>query len=369
MATKLAINNQQPTTASEERSIVAVYDVNSGKEQDCHQSILEAVAQAMESACWREFITPKADVSLKVNLGWDCFMPGAVTSPWVLEGVVRVIRDYAGRIYVVESDQVLVSADKALQCSGIGEMCRLLGVEWVNMSRLQERAVSLEEGYIFKSVMVPEILLRTEVITIPVMKTHNKTVITGSLKNQWGCIGKLRHNYHPVVHQAIADVNRAVHPRFAVMDGTVGMEGNAPKSGRPRIADLILASGDLVALDTVQSLITGFDPGAVKHLEFSSAAGLGANKLESIEIRGRNIDGLNLGFTPAVDNLVSRVEVMLRSSIWRRLVFDTGLFDFFCWGANIWYAIWLALHGHALRKIAMDSPYGRQWRGKGRDSG
>lgn len=366
MNTKPTTNNLKPTTVLEERSIVAVYDVISRNGQDCHQRVLEAVAGAMEAAGWREFITPGGDVSLKVNLGWDVFMPGAVTSPWVLEGVVRTIRDYVGRIYVVESDQVLVSADKALQCSGIGEMCRRLGVKWVNMSRLQEVAVSLEDGYVFKSVMVPEILLRTEVITIPVMKTHNKTVITGSLKNQWGCIGKLRHNYHPVVHQAIADVNRAVHPRFAVMDGTVGMEGNAPKSGRPRIADLILASGDLVALDTVQSLITGFDPGAVKHLEFSSAAGLGANKLESIEIRGRNIDGLNLAFMPAVDNLVSRVEVMLRSSIWRRLVFDTGLFDFFCWGANIWYAIWLALHGHALRKIAMDSPYGRQWRGKGR---
>ncbi|MDD3927976.1 MAG: DUF362 domain-containing protein [bacterium] len=358
---KTTTNNQQPTTAPAGRSLVSVCDVVPDGKGDYHQGVLDTVASAMELAGWRGFITSGADISLKVNLGWDVFMPGSVTSPWVLEGVVRTIRDYVGRIYVVESDQVLVSADKALQCSGIGEMCRRLGVEWANMSRLQEKAVALEDGYVFKEVMVPEILLRTEVITIPVIKSHNKTVITGSLKNQWGCIGKLRHNYHPVVHQAIADVNRAVQPRFAVMDGTIGMEGNAPKSGRPRIVNLVLASGDLVALDTVQAVITGFDPAAVKHLGFCSMAGLGVNDPERIVIKGRDIDSFNLNFAPAVDNLVSKVEVMLRSSIWRRLVFDTGLFDFFCWGANVWYAIWLALHGRSLRRIVMDSPYGRQW--------
>ncbi len=35
------------------------------------------------------------------------------------------------------------------------------------------------------------------------MKTHNKTVITGAIKNQWGCPWMLRHNFHPVLPQAL----------------------------------------------------------------------------------------------------------------------------------------------------------------------
>jgi hypothetical protein len=36
-------------------------------------------------------------------------------------------------------------------------------------------------------------------ITIPVMKTHGRTVISEALKNQWGCLRELRHNYHLIL--------------------------------------------------------------------------------------------------------------------------------------------------------------------------
>ena len=36
---------------------------------------------------------------------------------------------------------------------------------------------------------------------------------------------------------ALADLNSVVTPVLAVMDGTVGLEGNGPKSGWPRLAD------------------------------------------------------------------------------------------------------------------------------------
>ena len=39
-------------------------------------SVQQAVREAMELADWRHYITPGADVSLKVNLGWDLFLPG-----------------------------------------------------------------------------------------------------------------------------------------------------------------------------------------------------------------------------------------------------------------------------------------------------
>src|SRR6476660_2130760 len=114
------------------------------------------VREAMELAHWRDYITKCADVALKVNLGWDLFLPGAVTAPWVVEGVIQALQGYAGSISVVESDQVLVSAERALLQTRIGAVCRKYGVPWVNMSRGRFKRVNLSGAKVFHHVEVPE---------------------------------------------------------------------------------------------------------------------------------------------------------------------------------------------------------------------
>ena len=330
------------------------------------ESVPAAVREAMERADWKRFITRGAAVSLKVNLGWDMFLPGAVSAPWVVEGVIQTIRDHVGSIAVVESDQVLVDCEVALRQTLIDRVCRRYGVPFVNMSKGQFETVRLPDPLVLKEVRIPEILTRTETITLPVMKTHAKTGITGSLKNQWGCLEKLRHSFHPVVNEALVDINRLVKPRFAVMDATVGMEGNGPKSGRPKIADRVLASGDLVALDTVQAQVMGLDPAAIEHVQNCARAGLGTSDLSQIEVVGEERwRSLNLGFRPAEHNAVSFVEGLLRSSVVKPLVFDTPLFDLSCRGAIAYYWLWYYVRGEGRRlrdEILANPKYGPQWR-------
>ena len=237
--------------------------------------VLAGVRRAMELAGWQEFIPRGAEVSLKPNLGWDLFLPGAITSPWAFEGVVRTIRDWVGKINVVESDQVVVDVEKAFRLSRIDRLCKEYDLTWVNMTRGRLRTVPLPHGRVLKELTVPEILLRTKLVTVPVIKTHNKTVITGAIKNQWGCLPMFRHNYHLVLDAALADINSVARPCFAVMDATIGLEGNSPKSGIPKIVNRVLASGDAVALDAVAAKLMGFDPAHIGHLKECVAAGLG----------------------------------------------------------------------------------------------
>ena len=123
----------------------------------------------------------------------------------------------------------------------------------------------------------------------------------------------------------LADLNRSVRPAFAVMDGTIGLEGNGPKSGRPRVADLILASQDPVALDTVQALCMGLDPARIGHLASCGARGVGVSDPERIEIRGCDLASARVAFQPARQNAVAAVETLFRRSAFRRLVFETDL--------------------------------------------
>lgn len=328
--------------------------------------VLASVRRAMELAEWQQFIPRGAEVALKPNLGWDLFLPGALTSPWAFEGVVVTIRDWVGKLYVVESDQVVVDVEKALSLSRIDRLCREYDLTWINMTRQPMRTVPLPNGRVLTELTVPEILLRTKLVTVPVMKTHNKTVITGAIKNQWGCLPMFRHNYHLVLDAALADINSVVRPCFAMMDASVGLEGNSPKSGRPKVVNRMLASGDYVALDAVAAKIMGFDPARIAHLSECMAAGLGVADLSRIAVTGDDDLSLNLHFVPARHNAVSWFELVLRRRpVLRRIFFDTPIFRLCCTMTRAYYAIWYYILGigRARRdEILKATAYGAQWR-------
>src|ERR1017187_2381543 len=161
----------------------------------------------------------------------------------------------------------------------MADVCRRTGATWLNLSNERTVRVDRPDNVVLKRIDVPWVLRDTLLITVPVMKTHAKTGLTGALKNQWGCLSKMRHEYHLVLDDALADLNSVVRPHLSLMDATIGLEGNGPKSGHPRVADRILCSTDPVALDTVQAQIMGLDPAAIRHLGLCAARGIGTNDL------------------------------------------------------------------------------------------
>ncbi len=339
------------------RSLVSIVEVR--------DSIQTAVRAAMDRIGWKDILEKGKPTALKVNLGWDLFIPGSITSPWVVEGVIMTIRDWVGPISLVEADQVLESIESAYQKSGMPELVRRYGISWVNMSHMPTISVPVEGGVAFTRLELPKILVESQVITIPVMKTHAKTTITGSLKNQWGCISKLRHNYHLVLSDALADINATVKPVLSVMDATVGLEGNGPKTGKPRIVNRVIASSDLVALDSVQASLMGFDPSRIGHLNSCAARGIGSNDLQSISIdRDDRSSGPIAPFQPADHNLISLVEEGLRRSRLKWLVFDTPLFSVMLFGAKVWYLVWYYLvSGQKHWRTILAHPfYGPLWK-------
>jgi hypothetical protein len=231
------------------------------------------------------------------------------------------------------------------------------------MERGPATVVEAPNNAVLKSLRVPDVLRDSVLVTVPVLKTHAKTTITGALKNQWGCLPKMRHEYHLVLDDAIADLNATLRPRFAIMDGTIGLEGNGPKSGHPRVADRVLASSDLVALDTVHAATIGLDPGSVRHLTTCAARGLGTRDLARIEVRGLHPQGHGVPFARARHNTVSLVENVLRRSSLKWLFFDTPVFGVCLRGAKAYYHLWSRLHAAAAWNEVLAHPfYGPLWR-------
>jgi len=248
-------------------------------------TVQQAVKTAMDMVQWKEDINARS-FFLKVNLLSREVVPGQCTSPWVFEAVLGEVRRQFPRAEIFFGDCDVATSrqvEAAVRNWGFLDIGSQYGATFVNLSQSPVRRV--EVGPIFGTLDIPAVLLEAEaMITIPVVKTHCITPFTGALKNQWGLLPRARFKYHPVVHEAIAEVNHFFRNSMilAVADMTVAMEGPGPRVGFPRVCDLVMASRDLVALDTLAAQYMGFEHDEVEFLLHAERQGLGSMEVEII---------------------------------------------------------------------------------------
>lgn len=146
-------------------------------------------------------------------------------------------------------------------------------------------------------VLANGVLESNGLISMPKLKTHGLTRFTGAIKNQFGCVpGILKSQFHVKMPDPydfatmLVDLTMLIKPRLYIMDGIMAMEGNGPRSGKPRKLGVLLFSGDPVALDSVACRIIDLDPTFVPTSGPGERAGLGTYHYENIEVIGENVE-------------------------------------------------------------------------------
>jgi uncharacterized protein (DUF362 family) len=172
-----------------------------------------------------------------------------------------------------------------------------LNVDDVKRVVLRTRASRLKELYL------PKILLHADfVVSMPKLKTHHWAGVTLSLKNMFGtvpgaCYGWPKNVLHWAgIDRAILDINAAVRPDFAIVDGIVGMEGNGPIQGDLKPAGVLILGDDPVAVDSTCARVMGLLPEKVKHLA-QAATLLGNIDPEKIRQLGESIASVRNPFS------------------------------------------------------------------------
>jgi uncharacterized protein (DUF362 family) len=165
------------------------------------------------------------------------------------------------------------------------------------------------------------------VISIAAAKTHSWAQLTLSLKNFVGVTpmeryaewmpsgywdrGKvLDHSSPAAIGQIYLDIVSALQPDLAIIDFSIGVEGDGPTTGNDqgRTVDvkdrlgkwLLLASTDLVAADASAARIMNHDPNSIEQLKMGYKMGLGVIDSESIKIQGESLRDLQVEWAPAV---------------------------------------------------------------------
>jgi uncharacterized protein (DUF362 family) len=172
-----------------------------------------------------------------------------------------------------------------------------LNVDDVERVALKTRASRLKELYLPKTVRHADFL-----VSMPKLKTHHWTGVTLSLKNMFGavpgaCYGWPKNVLHWAgIERSILDINAAIRPDFAIVDGIVGMEGNGPIQGTLKAAGVLILGDDPVAVDSTCARVMGFKPEKIKHIAQAGTL-LGHMNPEKITQLGESLASVNVPFS------------------------------------------------------------------------
>jgi len=259
----------------------------------------EPVYRAFQILDYEKLLSDCKRVLIKVNFittkTWDT---GATTDPIVVEAIINKLKNLPVEIYVVESDATMTNANKAFEATGMAEMCRRNGIEWLNLRNVKDRVkLPVLNGERLESITVPRIVAGSAVISAAKLKTHMSTKVTLGMKNMFGLLpDKFKAKYHSMgISKVIVDINSVLKSRLTVIDGFVGMEGAGPSDGTPIQMDLIIAGEDPVATGATACRIMGIDPHEVSHIQRAAEKGLG--NIDDIQVLGEDLRDVTHIFT------------------------------------------------------------------------
>ncbi len=129
--------------------------------------------------------------------------------------------------------------------------------------------------------IITPVLQADFIISITKLKTHGMTMLSGGVKNLFGCVpGLMKPEFHcrfPKKEdfcEMLVDLCECVHPDITIVDAVVSMEGNGPSGGTPRQTNLLFGACNPYALDCVLARFIGFEEEEIETIRASKARGL-----------------------------------------------------------------------------------------------
>jgi uncharacterized protein (DUF362 family) len=255
----------------------------------------------------RLFRLPLAGKRVVLKPNFVEFDPNGVvnTNPTLVAAAIEAFRRAgAQQVVVAEGPGHYRDTEHVLTATGLYEVLREHRTRYVDLNNDDVRAVRTGSHYTrLGRLYLPETLLDADlVVSMPKLKTHHWAGVTLSLKNMFGCLpgsvyGWPKNVLHWAgIHESIVDINSTLPaPRFAIVDGIVGMEGNGPIQGEARRCGALVFGSDPVAVDATAARLMTIDPRQIRHLA-DAGRFLGNISEERIDQLGESIETLRQDF-------------------------------------------------------------------------
>ncbi|UCF90593.1 MAG: DUF362 domain-containing protein [Desulfobacterales bacterium] len=261
----------------------------------------ETVAQALEAIDAWETFRPGMNVLIKPNVVMagspKIASAGITTSPVIVGEIIRLTREMgAGSVVIAEGSVELptlkLDTAAAFQWSGIQALAERENVPLIDMNKGPYRTFTLSDG---TEIEIAEAVFTADfVINVPILKTHNQTITTVSLKNLKGCLSmesKKKCHMESDLNRAIAEFNQLIPCHLNVVDALTATEiGPLPsgKADQVRELGLLLAGKDRLSCDVVGSFLLGYPAEKVPHIVHFAQLTAGSLRLEDVSVIGED---------------------------------------------------------------------------------
>lgn len=236
---------------------------------------------------------------------------GATVCPEIVETLVRLCMDAgASKLYIAEASNWGIDSMEALNHCGYDEVAKKTGSALIDLKK-EEQTVKEINNIVHKTIKLPKLLFDVDtVINVPVLKTHNQTGVSISLKNLavGVCTDREKKQrihsiglFQPLPRNAmkngslldhmIVDVSRVLPTQLVVIDGFFGMHGwGSPIKGEPAGAGLLIGGANRVAVDSIACYLIGQPVNNIPHLVLAGQMGLGEIDIKKIDTFGTPLE-------------------------------------------------------------------------------
>jgi len=196
-------------------------------------------------------IRPGETILVKPNFNTADPLP-ASSDPQFVKAVIELLWEHgAGRVVLGESSMFALSTREVMEQIGMLKVAEEAGAEVVIFNEGEWVEVKVGERYL-ESVSLPKAVFEVhKIVYVPCLKTHRLADFTVSLKLAVGFMtGEERMQLHADnLQEKIAELNTVVHPDLIIVDGRRCFISGGPDKGEVREPNVILASGDRIAVD------------------------------------------------------------------------------------------------------------------------
>ena len=259
--------------------------------------LLDRVREAVKLAGdFPEKVKKGSRVLLKPNMLTAKAPEYAVTThPEFIRAVILLLKEVGAEVAVGDSPAGGHEWEKIWTNTGIKKICEEENVRLMPFEKA--KIIKFKKGQnipILKELDDFDVL-----ISLPKLKSHTLTKITGAVKNSYGLVvGHAKSHFHSIypsprkMSEFIGELYGYIKPDFVIMDAIVCMEGDGPNTGCPFNANTIFAGRDGVAVDSCAIRVFGYGCKDVMHINVAAEKGYGIADWDRIDKLGNGFEEL-----------------------------------------------------------------------------
>ncbi|MCX6901768.1 MAG: DUF362 domain-containing protein [Verrucomicrobia bacterium] len=246
-------------------------------------------------------------VVLKPNLVEYYEARGVNTHPALVAAAIGAFRSVGAReVIVAEGPGHQRDTEMLIEQSGLDDALKAERTAFVDLNLDSTHPVPLRANYTrLGRLFFPDTILGADlVVSMPKLKTHHWVGATLSLKNMFGTVPGVKYGWPKnVLHwcgdqsieKSIVDINVALQPGFAIVDGIEGMEGDGPLRGETVQSGVVIVGDNLTAVDATSARVMGLNAERLSYLQVMQRHG-GTLSESRIEQLGEPVGAVRCNF-------------------------------------------------------------------------